>query len=220
VSGLACGQFLDPPLQLLPADVDFKSFCKIINRRQMSKFVNYKKRDISLPGGCKDLMDVITQGKTHVSLSHFHNAAHELPEGEGKTILGTIADIPKYVLKALGPSSGNFVLMIQSPNHWLAVNIQGLGIDTVSAFVWFPDDPERKKIVQAFFQHHSLEVPNDTEVLAQFLFPDQPVTLTFAIKPEPGDAQGLANLTMDLFRHCCASGENPEMHFLLLTGLG
>ena len=112
----------------------------------MSEFVNYHKRGIELPPGCKDLADVLRQrpGVTR-----------------GSKTLGRLSDVPRYVSMLVNSSSEQFTLMIGTADERLSIVLYRSESEGVSALVLVSSDAEREKGIREFFQRHGIKTFKD-----------------------------------------------------------
>src|SRR4030095_12787454 len=92
------------PAHLSPLSGDW------LSRERMSDFVNYDKRDINLPPGCKNLIDVLQPMVPPPGLK----PRRGLTMGGGET--ATISSIPKYINNFLNQSNQD-LLLIRTPNE-------------------------------------------------------------------------------------------------------
>ena len=153
----------------------------------MSKFVNFKKREIALPPGCKDLIDVLkpglrTSGKVHVNIAGQRPAISRA----GKTV-GGLSEIGKYVAMVFESGALAFTLQITSLNRQLIVSLfheNATKVRTLGASLLIQKDAASETAVRGFLSRHHLRTPEDTGIPEQ-MFPDEPWQLIYEISPRP-----------------------------------
>jgi hypothetical protein len=85
----------------------------------MSEFVNYRKRGITLPKGCKNLFDVLQSHGLPKLASGVQTGA--IPADEepvvtrGESVTGKLSDIGKYVAMVFESRARSFLLMVTPP---------------------------------------------------------------------------------------------------------
>ena len=105
----------------------------------MSEFVNYHKRDVQLPLGCKDLVDVLNL-----------QAPFEAPS---KVLLfsGGLAEVPENVARLLNSPRVSNGLLIRTDKGTLCLLYRN-GQDSLELQIRVPwTEPERVKAVREFF---------------------------------------------------------------------
>lgn len=123
----------------------------------MSKFVNYNKRSIQLPPGCKDLADLL---KTKILTA---DALANDPDYGGKMrrelISGTITNVPQQVSKVFHSEARYISLVIGEPRNHYTVCVSRFEKSEFSAYVTAESNPEREQAVRAVLGAYNLEVP-------------------------------------------------------------
>ena len=167
----------------------------------MSDFVNYNKRSINLPPGCKDLIDIVRPMKARSKHSR------DVAMFSGET--GTLSAVSRHTKKFLKGGQG---LLIHTTDEKLGFALTRLMRGTITASVDFPEDAAREAQVKAMFTRYGLDVPRATEMPAQFV-PEVAVWTRFPIKPFPSDTPRLVEIATAVFRELChVTGETP-LHF-------
>src|SRR6185436_10708188 len=90
-------------------------------RWRMSEFVNYNKRSVTLPTGCKDLIDVLGQNKSSDIASISSGERITTGCGEGGAI--AVSKIGEYVRKVCESRAELIQVMFSSPGQRLAVSL-------------------------------------------------------------------------------------------------
>jgi hypothetical protein len=168
------------------------------NSNAMSDFVNYNKRDVSLPPGCKDLADVFTN-----DLSGANDC--------GQTQVGTVMDI----FNRLHHLKGDVVyLHLVSPVGRFAVTI------------CLVRGNARKLSDGAIFTVHLPHNESGEDRLRKYLakrglkLDDNPLPHTsgfrnWQLRPVPENALGLVLFAAELFRDFCCLDDSSNLQFEL-----
>src|SRR5947207_13581446 len=88
----------------------------------MSQFVNYKKRSVALPPGCKDLIDLLRPAGAH-------KADGTIPRDDrpsvarGESVTGKLSEIGKYVAMVFHASAEVILLLMSTPDEQLTMNV-------------------------------------------------------------------------------------------------
>src|SRR4051812_38710247 len=105
----------------------------------MSDFINYNKRSVTLPEGCKDLIDVL---RSHPLRVLFSNAdAGPIPPGaratltRGETFEGRVSDVDKYVGKVFESRGLSCMLILTPPGEQFTIHIHRHETGSMSARV-------------------------------------------------------------------------------------
>jgi hypothetical protein len=84
----------------------------------VADFVNYNNRDVSLPAGCKDLLDVLQQKRDFAeSLAGPDKVRHTI-------LRGTLANFESNISRALKSPSRHLLLSISPPSKCLQFVLQ------------------------------------------------------------------------------------------------
>ena len=115
----------------------------------MSRFVNFGKRSIELPAGCKDLIDVLKLGKRSPVPTWPYTSAARL------------ADVAKHlsVLLERAPKCRNLVIWHQN-NYVHLINDQGV----LTALVVIHEDTGREQAIRRVFEAAGIAPTHDEEV--------------------------------------------------------
>jgi hypothetical protein len=183
----------------------------------MCKFVNYKKRGVSLPPGCKELIDLIEPGKLRQAKELIApRPGVNMPRDDSFSI--NLSDIGKPITAALESRGRMIMLAVASLDDQLSLDIHRMGAETLSTYVTFTESPASEWKMKAIFERLGLQVPSDSGVPGHFL-KDQPVQLIYRISPEPVGAADLTALAAGIFRDFCGMEPTSELrvHYLELT---
>jgi hypothetical protein len=140
----------------------------------VSDFVNYNKRSFTLPGGCKDLAQVLAR------------KSRSIPELKCEKL----SALCKYVARAYESSASCLTLCVR-PGKLVDINracfiIQRLPGDRLEANVYVQMGTEDEAALRRFLQCHGYSAP-DKSVPAQFSL-ELPVEMICKISPLPDEA--------------------------------
>lgn len=123
----------------------------------MSKFVDYSKRDVTLPLGCKDLIDVLLPRRVPRP-----GIPSEQPAvTRGFQTMDRLSEIPRYVAMLATSKSEHFTLMISAVDDRLSVLLNRTESEEISVFIFAAGDVERERGILEFSQRHGLRVIRD-----------------------------------------------------------
>ena len=177
----------------------------------MSDFVNFNKRSITLPAGCKDLIDVLRPHGVGLE-SFWDQLGTDLSHAtaRGSTVTGGLSEIEKYVRMAFGSRAHVFILNI-SPTDWrLTLSLIRVLTNPMRASVLLETNTPQEAAVRRFFVDHHMQWPAGSSTPSQFS-PQLPVHLICYISPLPSDAVVLSGLASDLFRESCGLTDESEL---------
>jgi hypothetical protein len=169
----------------------------------MNEFVDYKKRDINLPGGCKDLLDVLQPQQVKA-------AVPDLTTVREGSCAAALSDTGKYVWLVFGSRVLLFMLEMDAPDHGLKLSLSRMEGGIMFASVEFRENSGREAAIRSFLAREGLKVPCVVGTAADFI-PDSPVS--YRISPLPTDGRGLAVLLTSLFRDVGGLKEDAELRF-------
>jgi len=179
----------------------------------MSKFVNYNKRSVTLPPGCKNLIDLLQPHGQ--STADSISPSGELPavtRGESGSI--RLAEIEKLVAMPFQSHAQGFIVMLSLVDGRFTFDFTQMQGELMSAFVIFEEDADRERLMQEFFIAHGLQLPRHdwTPTATQFI-PGMPVQSIYHISPLPSDAATASKLTAELFRQVCGLNDDSMLTF-------
>jgi hypothetical protein len=182
----------------------------------MSQFVNYNKRSIQLPSGCKDLADLFKPaGLLHLPNS---SAPHQDPVVlRDDSFTATLGSIEKCAATFFDSRASGFYLTISSPDEKLSLSVFRMTEDIMSK-VTFLHDEAREKAMILFLDRHGFEAPRAHEMPNYFWIslPDLPVWTIFALSPIPSAAPAFSKIACELFRDFCGMNDQSELRFSLV----
>jgi hypothetical protein len=184
----------------------------------MNKFVNLKKRGVTLPPGCKDLIDLLrhsTKTMTEKTIYARENT-DAVPQcfiiTRNEMATGVLLDVDKYVGMAFESDAVSFTLEITPPGGRLVVGVVHMEGREPWVALTFPPDPEEERAVRDFFTHRGLLVPEDSGTSPSF-FPNLPMKHVYSISPLPRDAAVVSALIADVLRQCCRLTDDMPISF-------
>jgi hypothetical protein len=176
----------------------------------MSDFVNYKKRSVTLPPGCKDLVDVLRSPpavKGELSGTPIGPRINES--------LGTIADLERYAQMLFGSKATKFMLGIRSADDKVTINAIRDADGRVGARLCVPEATDTDRAVRKLFADRGLALPQEQSTAFNWV-PDEPVYQMYDVSPLAFDASGFVALLTDVFRQVI--GLNPEAQLAFFYG--
>jgi hypothetical protein len=176
----------------------------------MSQFVNYNKRSVKLPPGCKELSDLLKPK----SLRKIHGpllGAQPVVLHED-SVFETLANIQEHIAMVFQSRAEVFSLTISPPDSQLSLHIFcGKGVGPF-AFAEFRKDAELEQAMRGFFGRHGLQAPEDSGVPGPF-DTDLPRSFIYSIMPLPTESLSLSRIVADLFRDVCGLDDKSKLKF-------
>jgi hypothetical protein len=157
----------------------------------MNKFVNFGKRSVELPAGCKDLIDVLQQAKRDPASTFTVRSAEGLAD-VGKHLLG---------LLELGAKSRYLVITWHQMNYVQLTNQEG----ALTALAVVHENTHREQAVRGVFGAAGLAAILD-ETAAGW-------SVRALGYPLPNDASSIEELISDLLRTGYGLAENVRLEF-------
>ena len=167
----------------------------------MSDFVNYNKRSVTLPFGCKDLAELLAlkSSSSDTTLKH-----------EKLTAIG------EHISRAWNSSSERFVLWISpgkiddpSQGAKLCFTLQRLHGDDLEANLQVRMGSDEEAGFRLFLERHGYALP-DTSVPKQFN-PNWPVEILWTVSPFPSKPDEFTALVIALLRQVCRLKDDSEV---------
>jgi hypothetical protein len=175
----------------------------------MSDFVNYKKRGVGLPPGCKDLIDLLKpKGKKDVTrlMECIKRATVKHDQATG-----TLPDMLSR-LQTLFSSRALFsTFCAQSPDGRLVLWLMKPEDAEMRASITFEEQTDLERAVREFLASRGFKAPAETAPSNTFI-PDVPVHATCDISPLPGDLGAIARLVSDLFS-AVGLKDDPQLRY-------
>ena len=173
----------------------------------MSDFVNYKKRSMTLPPGCKDLIDVLRQGHNLEWLETLLGIDLSRAVMRDGALKGTFLDIQKHVHQAVTASALIYILEIIPADQLLTFTLRRLYQQPLQAIIEVETKTSQEEALLLALLGHKLRTPSHAATPG-IPFPDLPWRLTWPIEPLPEDALALSMLVSELLRE--SGGLKPE----------
>ncbi len=172
----------------------------------MSQFVNFNKRDFTLPPGCKDLIDLLVPPRKRVrrkggaQLSPPPKLQHERFATAG------LAQLDRLVGMLLDSSADSFVVSISATGLNFPVSLYRIKAERVMAIVLITTDMPESEAVKEFFIARKLSplVNSPQEEIGTFVYqlPTQRATLTALLVELLKGVYALGEDTGLEFRYC------------------
>jgi hypothetical protein len=186
----------------------------------MSEFVNYKKRGVELPPGCKNLSDVLKAKGALKHLEMFDWNKWVDPPGKSRPmehneslLEGKISDVERFVAKVFQSSAKLSSVAISCPASNLQLDVARVPDGSIEAGVAVQVGTDLEKAVRAFFTHHHLEIPSHVDVRPPMFPGGLPWTTTYHISPMPDEAAALSKLLAELMRSAFGVTDDSTLLF-------
>lgn len=171
----------------------------------MSDFVNYQKRDIELPDGAKDLIDILRKSQRETA----PQGALSAPPGPAVDYYAKgvrpLSELSLELRELLRPGNATRTLSLEVKESELEVSLFFLGsLGELMGSLVFKDNPEWVKIVRKFFISRHLELAPPTAVPPSPVFPNVSVQNRYNLAPLPKDLDRLILLIDGLLRDVCS----------------
>jgi hypothetical protein len=170
----------------------------------MSEFVNYNKRNVDLPLGCKDFVDLLRQ-------QGFSEPSH--PHCSG-SVLGKVADIEMHVKLAYDSFPFSYLLVILPKGEGFAIGFWRTS-PRFSASVFVHDNPLHDHLTRDFFNAHHLSLIDNKR-------PELPWGLnrsSYEIRPLPLYIPEVSQLFGDLLRFVCQLNDESPVTFTVFASI-
>ncbi len=183
----------------------------------MAKFVNFKKRSVSLPFGCKDLIDLLEPAQRRKASELFASGSN-LKATRDDSFRDRLSNIGTSIGAALESKARMTVLAVTSLDERLSLDIHRMDGENLSISVSFTQSQENERKMKAIFDRAGLQTPPHSGTPKSFLR-DQPVQLIYEIVQEPVDSAELAKLASRIFQDFCGlePDSQAQVRFLEVT---
>lgn len=169
----------------------------------MSQFVNFNKRSVTLPAGCKDLIDLLAptgyKGKPSSSMEAF--ASLELHKEHFSS--SGLAQLERFVGLLLHPRGEGFALEIAAQAISNPITLYCSKPEKMAGILIDTRDVPQEEAIRAFFQHRA------TEPLLESRH-EGTLTLLYRL---PWDACAASALVRDLLQEVFALGSDAGLGF-------
>lgn len=175
----------------------------------MADFVNYNKRSIDLPPGCKDLIDVLRgrapgqeeASRTIPSRAFTSEQLSSFKIERDEKVSGPLSALGERVLSLYQCGEGGAVLLIETPDSRLSVGL--LKRENITAWVNFQPSLRYGQIVRDFLSERGM---NPSSL---------PVEIMRTLSPLPAEPAEVSRLLLDLF-HALGLKDDTLMSFRLV----
>jgi len=182
----------------------------------MSQFVNYNKRSIQLPPGCKDLSDIFKPASLRkVSGAIASPQAPRVLRADHLT--EKLGSIGRYVAEFFDSGAESCMLNFVSSDESVTLDVSRT-MGSITSHVIFLHDETREIVMRAFFERQNLAAPevNANPVEFPIDLPDLPVWCIFPVSPEPFCAAAFSKIASALFHDCCGMNDQSELRISIL----
>lgn len=171
----------------------------------MADFVNYNKRSIDLPPGCKDMIDVLrVQEEARDETQAKPSTSFKAKRREQAS--GPLSAIEEYVQKLYKCGDENAVLWIETPDSRLSAGFLKRE-KSIIAWVNFQKESKDKQIVRDFLSNRGM---NQSSL---------PVEIMCTLSPLPAEPAEVSRLLLDLF-HALGLKYDWPMNYHLVQWVG
>jgi hypothetical protein len=167
----------------------------------VSDFVNYNKRNIALPPGCKNLADVLALKSSPSDTALKHDKLSVIGEYISRAWESPAEDV------VLRITPGKRVDFIQDPGLLFTLHRSPGG--GLTADVQVRMDSEQEAALRLFLERHNYPLP-DTSVPFQF-DPNLPIEIIWSVTPFPAKASELAAVVSALLRQVCRLNDESDI---------
>ena len=168
----------------------------------MGEFVNYKKRSVELPPGCKDLMDVLLKTSKRKTSLPITTRWVPVPKPERIAAHG-LDHIPRFMTRDLKSTAKFTSLSIELPGREIGIGVyRHSEPGTLALMLCVYRDTEEERAIRAFFAGHQVAPTIDylphpvttTSVRGlQYPLPQDALRATILIRDFLRSVYGLAN---------------------------
>jgi hypothetical protein len=178
---------------------------------RMSEFINYNKRGVNLPEGCKDLIDVLKRQQQSSAQSFIPpGETPKVTRGESGTV--KVSEIETYVTMLFQSQADMSTLMLSTGEAPFTIDFTHIKGHFMQASAVFEENAERERLIREFFVQHALQLPVHDGAPGH-LIEGVPVHLIFRINPLPSDATASSKLLARLFLHVCGLSADAPLTF-------
>jgi hypothetical protein len=181
----------------------------------MSGFVNYNKRGVDLPPGCKDLHDLL------VSKSLRKKPLLLMPEKRAKALesheentWGTINEIRQRVAQVFASRAQLVGLTASPPTDDFSFGVYRIEGQDPVAYIMFGDDKDREQTVRGFYVAYRLHLPAESWKPGNASY-DLPFNWSYPISPMPCNHLLLSAIAMNFFTEACGMDKTSKILFRL-----
>ena len=195
-------------------------------KRTVPDFVNYNKRDVSLPPGCKDLIDLLKPAlsakdlvadisksglsptvmdlinlPTSTGNPEFDRLLKRLKDGTRRreSAMGPISDLPHHVETLFASPALSYTLWLTTTDQRLTTSFHKMLLRRqVTASVTVEEKTDQERAVLEFLSSRSLKIPKNAGLPVAFNIdaPNLPVYLICQISPLPPNPKDAAQLLL------------------------
>ena len=169
----------------------------------MSGFVNYGKRSVQLPAGCKDLIDVLQGRPAAKSGAGVAAFGTKITRDSQATI--SVIDLLGPITDLLKSKAWSRALTVSSCDYALTVTVSVSADELLVCFC--AREPAHAEAVLKFLSRHGLDVRNQQEGPHPFTTG----RAIYSVNRPPSEPSALSNLIELLFRDVCVLNADSEV---------
>lgn len=178
---------------------------------RMSKFVNFNKRGINLPPGCKDLIDVLQKNRRTNQQGGKEVTTDELPTQWVAKFEGTLVDGQLFVRRFFDSDPAPAVVIILGPELRFTVDLLRYGKLAATARITVAGESERETHVRRILKDRGLEVQPPSPRPA--VFEPLPYEVSIHIQPLPTEPGAACDLILSVLRDAFELNEGSQLQF-------
>lgn len=176
--------------------------------RCMSEFVNYKKRSVALPPGCKNLIDVLRLREARDIQSITSSGATRRSGAN----TGKLSELRKYAEMLFGSRAQMFMLAISTPDMHFTVDILQTKDGSIRGHMYVQQETAQEEALRNFFAVRGMKLPDDENIPDEFL-PGGQVYQRYDLSPVPPEAALFAKLVAEIFGDVFGLSDDSPLHF-------
>ena len=124
----------------------------------MSKFVNFQKRSVTLPDGCKDLIDLLEPPRRRTKVFFEADEVFGMPGLESEHVpTDGLAEVGRYVSRLLESQDSCLTICQRSERHGVACCRM---LNTLEMTLWV-EGPRHEQEIRAFFGSRHIPASQD-----------------------------------------------------------
>jgi hypothetical protein len=174
----------------------------------MGEFVNYQKRGVELPPGCKDLVDVLREVSKSKTSQAITTQWVPVPKPEQIAAHG-LDHIVRFMTRVLESTAKFTSLSIELPGREAAISVyRHREPGTLDLMLFVYRDTEEERAIRAFFEGH--QVAPTVDYLPP---PVTPTSVRGLQYPLPQNATAAANLIRDFLQRVHGLAEEAGIDF-------
>jgi len=166
----------------------------------MAQFVNYKKRNFTLPLGCKDLIDLLVPSRRQTK---GRSPPPDIKEERFATC--GMSEIGRCVSILLQPRRKFSLVTVTSQQLHFSVRLYRFRDEPLGAIALLNEDTPREQAVRTFFERQGMDYIHSASRAAH--------GVGCLVYPLPSEASGVIRLTTELLRSVYGMSDEAGLDF-------